>query len=190
MNRISIDELKGMTGQEGLILQGCGGDPQEWIDGINELLTSEGILLGGSKFENVLVFQHNDHTNLLFHMDDTVKLDMGKLAMWRLMSHGSFGGIWLSDFLINRLGIESEQQIRMDEKPESPLLGADGNIFALLGIASRTLKHCGMYDEAKEMHTRVTKSGGYNAALAIILEYVTPVDAENRQSDDFTMEIE
>ena len=49
MNRISIDELKKMTEQEGLILQGCGGDPQEWIDGINELLTSEGILLGGEQ---------------------------------------------------------------------------------------------------------------------------------------------
>ena len=142
-----------------------------------------------SKFENVSVFEHDGYTNLLFHMDDTVKLDMGKLAMWRLMSHGSFGGTWLSDFLINRLGIESEQQISMDEKPESPLLGADGNIFALLRIATRTLKDCGLKDEAKEMKTRVIESGSYDAALAIIMEYVTPVEAESHRSDGFSMEM-
>ena len=35
MKRITTDELRGMKGREGLILQGCGGDPQEWLDGIN-----------------------------------------------------------------------------------------------------------------------------------------------------------
>ena len=190
MNRISINELKKMTGQEGLILQGCGGDPQEWIDSINELLTSEGILLDESKFENVSVFDHGDLTNLLFHMDDSVKLDVGKLAMWRLASHGQFGGTWLSDYLPNKLGVEPEQQAYMDDKPESPLIGADGNIFNILGIASRTLKDCGMQDEAKEMWTRATESGSYDSALAIIMEYVTPIDAENHQSDDYSMEMQ
>ena len=146
-------------------------------------------MLEGSKFESVSVFEHDGHTNLLFHMDDNVKLDMGKLAMWRLMSHGDFGGTWLSDFLINRLGIEPEQQVHVGDKPECPLIGADSNIFSILGIAIQTLRDCGMQDEAKEMHTRVTKSGGYNAALAIILEYVTPVDTKNRQLDEFTMEM-
>ena len=36
---VTIDELCQMNDQEGLILQGCGGDLQEWVDGINELLT-------------------------------------------------------------------------------------------------------------------------------------------------------
>ena len=40
------------------------------------------------------------------------------------------------------------------------------------------------------MQTRVTKSGIYNAALAIIMEYVTPVSAEDIQSDDFDMEMQ
>ena len=26
------------------VIQGCGGDLQEWVDGINDLLTQEGIL--------------------------------------------------------------------------------------------------------------------------------------------------
>ena len=41
---ISKDELRRMNGKEGLILQSCGGDPQEWLDGINGLLNDEGIL--------------------------------------------------------------------------------------------------------------------------------------------------
>ena len=30
-----------MGDQEGLVLQGCGGDLQEWVDGINEILAQE-----------------------------------------------------------------------------------------------------------------------------------------------------
>jgi hypothetical protein len=98
-----------MTDREGLILQGCGGDPQEWLDGINDTLTEAGILLDGDTFKDVSVFEHDGHTNLLFDMDD-VKLDVGKLAMWRLQSHETFGGYWLSDYLENRLGIKTDEQ--------------------------------------------------------------------------------
>lgn len=48
--QITANELRRMANQEGLILQGCGGDVQEWIDGINKLLTQEGILLEGTEF--------------------------------------------------------------------------------------------------------------------------------------------
>jgi hypothetical protein len=41
-------------------------------------------------------------------MED-VKLDIGKLAIWRLASHDTFGGTWLSDYLPNRLGIENNE---------------------------------------------------------------------------------
>ncbi|MFQ9651479.1 MAG: hypothetical protein ACLRZZ_15720 [Enterocloster sp.] len=36
---ITINELRQMKHKEGMILQGCGGDIQEWVNGINELLT-------------------------------------------------------------------------------------------------------------------------------------------------------
>jgi hypothetical protein len=52
---ITADELREITESEGLILQGCGGEPQEWVDGINELLANEGILLGGDTFTDVAV---------------------------------------------------------------------------------------------------------------------------------------
>lgn len=60
ITHITTDDLRKMTDQEGLILMGCGGDPQEWLDGINNLLTDEVILWNGSKFENCFVFEHED----------------------------------------------------------------------------------------------------------------------------------
>ena len=93
VKQIAADNLRRMDGQEGLVLQGCGGPPQEWVDGINNLLTEAGILLDGSTFKTKAVssFQHDGVTCLLFPFED-VKLDMGRLAMWRLQTHGQFGG--------------------------------------------------------------------------------------------------
>ena len=69
IQQITTDDLRRMDGQEGLILQGCGGNLREWVDGINDLLTEAGILLDGSRFENVSMFQHQGLTNLLFPFD-------------------------------------------------------------------------------------------------------------------------
>ena len=169
IKQITTEDLLRMDGQEGLILQGCGGDLQEWVDGINSLLTEAGILMEGSKFESVSTFQHKGLTNLLFPFDG-VKLDTGKLAMWRLQTHEQFGGTWLSDYVPNQLGgyiAEPEQQ-----KPSMRLEGQDGNIFSILGQASRLLKDVGQKDQADEMFRRVTSSGSYEEALHIISEYV------------------
>ena len=56
--------------------------------------------------------------------------------------------------------------------PKCKLTGEDGNIFNLLGKASRTLKQAGMRDKASEMAERVCKANSYNEALTIIAEYV------------------
>jgi hypothetical protein len=112
MEHITTEELKHMT-EEGLVLQGCGGDPDEWISGINELLTRENILLNGDTFKDVYIFEHDGLTNMLFNMEG-VSLNIGKLAKWRIESHNTFGGTWLSDYLPNRL------DVRMKEHPEEP----------------------------------------------------------------------
>ena len=45
IERITTEDLRRMEGQEVLILQGCDGDLEEWMEGINEMLTQSGILL-------------------------------------------------------------------------------------------------------------------------------------------------
>ena len=147
INTITAEDLRRTPDKEGLILQGCGGDLTEWVDGINEMLTQAGILKDGSQFENVFAFQHGELTCLLYPFDD-VKLDIGKLALWRLQTHEVYGGTWLSDFVPNYLGGFIETPEALADKPDCPLIGADGNIFNLLGIASRTLREHGLKEQA------------------------------------------
>lgn len=171
MKRIHADELRQMENQEGLILQGCGGELQEWVDGINGLLTEEGILLNGSRFETASVFKNEGLTNLLFPFEG-VELNMGKLAIWRLQTHDRFGGTWLSDYVPNKLGGFLHEQEA--SKPDCRLIGEDGNVFNLIGIASRALRQCGLNAQAEEMRQRIM--GGecrdYSVALNVIGEYV------------------
>ena len=115
---ITTNGLRRMGDREGLILQGCGGDLQEWLDGINEMFTANGILKDGTKFENISVFEHEGLTCLLFPFDGA-KLDVVKLALWRLQTHATFGGTWLSDYVTNRLGGFFPLPARPTEQPEA-----------------------------------------------------------------------
>ena len=101
---ISTEQLRRMEDQEGLVLQGCGGDPQEWLDGINEILAQECILKKGAGFEEAYTFRHDGLTCMLFPFKEDMELDVGRLAAWRLASYSTFGGTWLSDYVPNRLG--------------------------------------------------------------------------------------
>ena len=176
---ITTNDLRKMSDKEGLILQGCGGEIQEWIDGINTMLSDAGILLNGTKFEKVYTFQNENLTNILYPFDD-VELDIGKLAMWRLATHPQFYGTWLSDYVPNYLG----GFIAEKQKPDCELIGQDGNIFNLMGIASRTLRENGMKEEATEMRTRIMESDSYSSALCIISEYVNITGPNEDMSDE------
>ena len=96
INHIETEDLRRMEGKGGLILQGCGGELQEWLDGINEMFTEAGILKNGAKFQDIFAFEYNDSPCLLYPFEG-VDLEIGKLAMWRLQTHETFGGTWLSD---------------------------------------------------------------------------------------------
>lgn len=185
IKNITTNDLRRMNGKEGLILQGCGGEVQEWVDGINDMLREAEILLDNTKFSDARVFINKGLTNILFIFDENVHLNTGKLAMWRLATHSDFGGTWLTDYVDNNFGgfIADEQSKTEKVKPDCALIGQDGNIFNLMGIASRTLKQNGMAGEAKEMCSRVTSSGSYCEALNIIGEYVNITDG-SEQFDD------
>lgn len=194
IKKITAEDLRRMDGKEGLILQGCGGSLDEWVDGINDLLTESGILLEGTKFkaENCSTFEHDGLTCLMFPFSEDVKLDVGRLAMWRLQTHGQLGGTWLSDYVPNRLGgFTEEQQKEESLKPDCPLIGQDGNIFNLMGIASRTLRQSGMPEQATEMCSRITETAGsYSEALGIIGEYVNITSVDDGQGYGGDMEME
>lgn len=188
MKRIPADDLRRMEDREGLVLQGCGGDPQEWLDGMNDLLTKEGILLNGSKFEDASPFENGGLTNLLLPFDG-VELDMGKLALWRLQTHAQFGGTWLSDYVPNKLGgFLQKQEV---PKPDCPLIGENGNIFNLIGVASRTLRKHGLDVQAEEMRQRIM--GGechdYHEALSVIEDYVNITGPEGSGMEMGGMEL-
>lgn len=187
VKQMTTNDLRKMKGTEGLILQGRGGSIDEWVDGINDLLTESEILLDGTKFkaENCCVFENEGLTNLMFAFSEDVKLDMGKLAMWRLQTHENFGGKWLSDYVDNRLGGFVDKQ----QKPDCKLIGEDGNIFNLMGIASKTLRQNGMAEQAVEMRDRICASGSYGEALCIIGDYVNITgDDDLDECEDESME--
>lgn len=185
----TTDELRRMKGSEGIIFQGCGGSLDEWADRVNEMLTKSGILQNGTKFTDVYSFENNGLINLLFPFDENVNLDIGKFAMWRIASYQQFYGSWLSDYVDNYLdGFIDEFVTEKSEKPDCELIGQDGNIFSLMGIASRTLRNNGMAEQASEMCTRIRASESYNSALCIIGEYVniTGPNEDMCESNDFT----
>ena len=185
ITKVDTQQLRRMKGSDGLVLQGCGGDLAEWVDGLNELLTKENILKNGSQFERAYVFEHKGCTNLLFPLED-VELDMGKLAVWRLATREQFGSMWHSDYVDNYLGgplPDSPEETAVMRKPDCPLIGQDGNIFNLMGIAGRTLRDNGMPEQAKEMRSRIMESGSYHEALAIIQDYANVTSAEDMDED-------
>lgn len=59
-----------------------------------------------------------------------------------------------------------------NKKPVAKLIGENGNIYNLVGIASKSLNKAGQHEQAKEMWERVQKSKSYEEALVIISEYV------------------
>ena len=187
MKKISLEELKQLRGSEGMVLQGCGGDLKEWTDGINQMLEQEGILPKGKRLDDVAVFRNEGMTNLLFFFGEE-KPDIGKLAVWRLKTHLQFGGTWMSDYVNNRLGGFLHEAVA--EKPDCALIGEDGNIFNLMGIASKTLKKNGMKEQAEEMVKRITQGAhNYSEALCIIGEYVNITGPDEEPEDGMGMEM-
>ena len=57
-------------------------------------------------------------------------------------------------------------------KPKCKLIGEDGNVFNLMGLARRALTKAGQADKAKEMCSKAMGSGSYSEALIIIMDYV------------------
>ena len=83
---------------------------------------------------------------------------------------------------------EFKKLLNRPKKPKMQLIGQDGNIFAIMGRASRLLKSSGQGDKAKEMRDRVMSCDSYQKALSIVSEYVetelSPTPAPKRDRGD------
>lgn len=180
MNQLTTEELRKLHDREGLIIQGCGGDLKEWVDGIHQLFEQEGIIPKGTRLKDVAMFRNGKVTSLLFFFGDE-KIDIGKLAVWRLKTHDLFAGTWLSDYVNNRLGGFIREHAK--EKPSCALIGEDGNVFHLMAVASRTLREHGMDAQAQEMQKRIMggECHSYYEALQVLGEYVTITSKEEMQ---------
>ena len=94
-----------------------------------------------------------------------------------------FGGRWFDDIVDNNATVE-ESKPKEKTKPKCALIGKNGNIFNLMGIAARTLKQNDMREQAKEMIERITSSKSYDEALNIIEEYVEITDEEEAREEE------
>lgn len=60
----------------------------------------------------------------------------------------------------------------MKDKPVAPLIGSNGNIFHLMGVARKVLIANGQLEESKRMLSEVQRSHNYHEGLNIIGKYV------------------
>lgn len=106
---------KEMGKTEGIVLLGAGGNLDEWINGVSEVLNKEGIAKSakpGDIWEAAYVLKTTGKRNdlaLTFKKDSG--LDLGKMAMWRL----AFGDCsWISDYLVNYKDQHVAENYEMD----------------------------------------------------------------------------
>ncbi len=62
------------------------------------------------------------------------------------------------------------------EKPECKIIGEDGNVFNLIGIAKKTLRREGLTEELEafsgELEDVMRNGGSYDDVLVLIMKYV------------------
>lgn len=102
IKEISCSEIKELQKQnyEFLILQGCGGNLNEWVQGFTDMLKEEGIVSDSFSFDEVYSFQNENLTNMAFALNSK-DLNMEKLAIFRLKIRDNLGAMWLSDYIDN-----------------------------------------------------------------------------------------
>ena len=71
------------------------------------------------------------------------------------------------------------------KKPIARIIGANGNVFNLIGIVARALKDAGQREQAEEFKERVKGAKSYDEALQIMMDYTEPRSIyENPEDED------
>lgn len=104
---------------EGIVLLGCGGDLQEWIEGVTQSLIDAKVTPLAkpeelfSKF--IKLTTTGGRTDLTLIFSTSPKINIGAMAMWRLR----FGDCsWISDYLVNYASQHGYIFINEDEAEE------------------------------------------------------------------------
>lgn len=78
--------------------------------------------------------------------------------------HGTWGGLAVN------LKVDSIENFK---KPVAKMIGKDGNVFNLMGLAAKELERANQKEKASEMSKRIwDEAKSYSHALEIISEYV------------------
>ncbi len=108
MGQITTSELRSMKGQNGLVFLNCDMAPEELLDLLNKALTHGGILLDHSKLEEIMSFPHDGVVDLIIPFGDA-KLEPSKLVMWQVLTYQDCRGVFLSDYIHNRMDTVQEE---------------------------------------------------------------------------------
>ena len=111
---IKAEELRLKGEEDGIVFQYCGGNAKDWVEGVNQLLKDEKILLGGTKLTDCCRFKNRGLINLYFPFGNA-KLDMEKLPVWLSKAWELFGCMRLSDYVNDYLGGFIEQPIEQTQ---------------------------------------------------------------------------
>ena len=115
MKNLSFMDFYDLTSQEeGIVLLGTGGDLNEWVEGVSNILRKEGIAEGEELFEEPMILTTSGgRTDMALVFNKSAKFEMGRLAMWRLR----FGDCsWISDYKVNYAEQHGIEIIDSDEK--------------------------------------------------------------------------
>ena len=105
VKNITFDELRGVK-ELGIVVMGAGGNLMDWAKGFIEIWRNENekIIKNERKvFKLVAKLTGNKlgdkgRIDLVLLFDPKCKIDIGKLAIWRI----KMGGIsWIEDFVVN-----------------------------------------------------------------------------------------
>lgn len=98
VKQITVDELRDMGAQGGLVFHNCPISPYELASLLNEAFTCAGILRDGNEFKAVMTFRHNGADNVVFPFEN-IDLEHVKLVAWQVMTYDTCHGLFLSDFI-------------------------------------------------------------------------------------------
>lgn len=131
--------------------------------------------------------------NSLKDIKDSLQLNADQKAMMnryrKLSENILYARMNIQREMMQMKELNKEMGLPEDKRPQAKLIGEDGNIFNLMGIASRTLKDAGYKQEATEMIERITTTAkSYDEALNIISQYVNPI-GDDIQMDEEEMQL-